>query len=235
MQMRASNELDRLSAAEPALLVDTEPVVDAREEERILEGILASSHPRVTRQGGMTRRRRTAYLLVGAAFAAAAVAVASIGHGHGNPSTSRPSIHHPAPLSGARIALAGYRFRTPAGFKKSASSCAPAPAAGKPTTVLNGFAAAASADDGCVEAAYLIVPSDLTGTVIPVAAKPVDVGTYQGDYVSTDSSGQSALYVELPKAGGSQNLAYLVLLARGLTEDELIAVAVSGLPAAPAS
>lgn len=232
--MRASNELDRLSAAEPALLADTEPVVDAREEGRILEGILASSRPLATHRGRMTRRQRTAYLLLGVALAAAAVAAASIGHGRANPSTSRSSIHHP--LSGARIALAGYRFRTPAGFKKSASSCGSAPAAGKPTTVLNGFAAAASGDGGCVEAAYLIAPSDLTrATVIPAAAKPVDVGTYQGDYVSSDSSGQSALYVDLPKAGGSQNLAYLVLLARGLTEDELIAVAVSGLPGAPAS
>ena len=178
----------------------------------------------------MTLRRRAGLLLVGVALAAAVVAVASIGHG--SPKSTGGPAHHQISLSGARIQLAGYRFRTPAGFKKSTTACASAPsAADKPTTVLNGFAAAASADGGCVEAAYLISPSNLPGVdLIPQDARQVDVGTYQGYYVPPDSSGTSTLYVELSKAAGDWNLAYLVLRGRGLTQDELVAVAVSGLP-----
>jgi hypothetical protein len=228
MQMRASNELSRLSAAAPGI-AQTESLVDAGEEERILERILASS-----RGSAPVRRlpRRLAVLLVGAVLASAAVAAAIETGGHGKQLGSAPAPRHVA-LSGARIQLAGYRFRTPAGFKKSTTACASDPsAAHQPTAVLNGFAAAASADGGCVEAAYLIAPSNLgnQGNLIPSAAKSVDVGTYQGYYVPPDSSGKSTLYVGLPKAGGSQNIVYLVLLARELTEEQLIAVAVSGLP-----
>jgi hypothetical protein len=227
--MHTADELDRLLAAEPALLEQTGSFVDANEQERILEGILASGRRRAAGRSRLTRRRHITFVLVGLALAAGVVAVASIGHG------SRPAAgsHGPqvSPLSGATIHLAGYRFRTPAGFKKSTSACASAlPPAGRPITVLNGFAAAASADGGCVEAAYLIAPRSQPGNLIPSDAKPVDVGTYQGYYVPADSSGQSTLYVGLPKAGGTQNIVYLVLLARGLTEDQLIAVARSGLP-----
>jgi hypothetical protein len=229
--MRTSNELDRLSAAEPALLADTEPLADAGEEERILERILASSRPRAAGRRRMTRRRRAAYVLVGATLAGVVVAAASIGHGHPSSISPPARIHPPLPLSGARIALAGYHFRTPAGFKRSASSCAPAPTAGRPTTVLNGFAAAASTAGGCVEAAYLIAAKDVGGNVIPAAAVPVDVGRYQGYFLAAGGgAGDDTLYVDLPDAGGPRNLAYLVLLGRGLTEQQLIAVAVSGLP-----
>ncbi len=228
--MRTGNELDRLAAAEPAMLGETESLVDPSEQELILERILAAGRPRVARRGGRTRRRRAALVLVGVVLAAAVFAVASIGH------DSRPASVSPGPhrfrLSGATIQLAGYRFRTPAGFKRSTTACASSPsAAGKPTTVLNGFASAASADGGCVEAAYLIAPSTLQGGVIPTDAQPVDVGRYHGYYLAQSVEGRSALYVGLPKAGGTQNTVYLVLLARGLTEDQLIAVAISGLPA----
>jgi hypothetical protein len=230
MQMRTSKELERLSAAEPSLLGQTESFVDASEEERILELILASGRPRAAGRGWKTRRRRTAFLLVGAALAAAVVAVASIGHGNRTASRSRGQHDHLA-LSGATIQLAGYRFKTPAGFKTSTSTCgAPAASPGKPTAVLNGFAAAASADGGCVEAAYLIAPSTQQGGLIPKDAQSVDVGQYQGYYLAQSVDGRSALYVGLPKAGGTQNIVYLVLLARDLTEDQLIAVARSGLP-----
>lgn len=228
--MRTGNELEDLSAAEPPLLAQTESIVDTGEEERILERILASDRPRPAGRSRMTRRRRVAFLLVGAALAVAVVAMASIGNG------SRPAAVSQGPhrfvLSGATIRLAGYRFRTPAGFSPSTTACASSPSSGEPTTVLNGFAAAASADGGCVEAAYLIAPSTSPqGGLIPADAQPVGVGTYQGYYVAQDSSGKSALYVGLPKAGGTQNIVYLVLLARGLTENQLVAVAVSGLPA----
>src|SRR5215472_7999380 len=113
MQMRGSDEIERLSAAEPELLGRTESFVDASEEEQILEGILATSRPRAGGRSRMTRRRRVAFLLVGAALAVAVVAVASIGRGN-RPTTHSSGVHHVA-LSGATIQLAGYRFRTPAG------------------------------------------------------------------------------------------------------------------------
>lgn len=227
--MRAGNELRRLSTAEPALLADTEPLVDAGEEERILGRILASSRTHSTGRGRMTRRRRTAYLVVGVGLAAALVAVASIGHG--KPSTSPPLVHHHPPLSGATFQLAGYHFKTPAGFKASSSSCPGASSGSGPRTVLNGFAAAASADGGCVEATLLVPGSPSAPDATPADAQPVAVGSYQGYFVAQGSSGDT-LYVELPSAAAPHP--YLVLFAQGLTEEQLIAVAVSGLPGSPA-
>jgi hypothetical protein len=216
--MHTGHELERLSAAEPALLGQTESLVDTGEEERILGGILAGSRPRTAGRGRMTRRRRAAFLLVGVALAAAAVALGSIGHG--NPPASRSHGPHRFALSGATIQLTGYRFRTPAGFKRSTTACASSPAdAGK------GFAAAASADGGCVEAFYLISTS---GPAIPPGATPVDVGSYQGYVVSQDGSDKSRLYVVLPGAGKYWQAA--LLFSEGLTEDQLVAVALSGLP-----
>jgi hypothetical protein len=228
--MRTRNDLERLDAAGRPLLADADSLVDAAEQDRILERILVSDRPRVDRPARMTPRRRVAFLLVGVVLAAAVVAVALVGRGN-RPASPSSRGHHQLALTGATIQLSGYRFRTPAGFKSSTSTCgAPATAAGNPRTITNGFAAAASADGGCVEAAYLIAPSTAGGS-IPVDAQPVDVGQYQGYFVPQDSSGGSALYVELPKAGGSSgNHVYLVLLSQGLTEDQLIAVAQSGLP-----
>ncbi len=216
--MRTGNELERLTAAEPALLGQSESFVDPSEEELILERILAADRPRAPRRGRMTRRRRTAFVLVGVALAAAVVAVASIGHG------SRPASVSHGPqrfrLSGATIQLAGYRFRTPAGFKRSTTACASSPSAAG-----NGFAAAASADGGCVEAFYVISTS---GSAIPQGATPVDVGSYQGYVVAQDGADDSALYVVLP--GPGKYWQALLLSAKGLTEAQLVAVAQSGLP-----
>ncbi len=124
--MRTGNELERLTVAEPALLGRTEYLVDASEREQILEAILATDRSSVAGRGRISRSRRTAFVLVGVALAAAAVAVVSVGHG------SRPASVSHGPerfrLSGATIQLAGYRFRTPAGFKHSATACAASPA-----------------------------------------------------------------------------------------------------------
>jgi hypothetical protein len=223
--MRTRNELERLEAAGRPLLVETESLVNADEEERILERILAEDRPRHAGRKRMTRRRRAALLVVGAALAAVVVAVASIGHGTRSANVSKDP--HRFVLSGSPIQLAGYRFKTPAGFKASGDSCVPSSSSVQ--VGANGFAAAASADGGCVEAFYLIASAD-SASPIRESAYPVGVGSYQGYFVPPDSSGRSTLYVELPMAGGDQNHVYLLLLARGLTEDQLVAVAVSGLP-----
>jgi len=225
--MRTHDELERLAAAGQPLLLGADSLVDAAEEDRILQRILGSE-----RQAAVVHRRRRAVLvLAAAAVVAAAIAVVATGalSGASKPGANTGGPHHIA-LTGPRIEVAGYHFRTPAGFTRSSSSCAAASAAGQPTTVLNGFAAAASADGGCVEAAFLI-----RAGAHPNGAVPIDVGQYQGYYVSPDSSGESALYIELPNATGDGQSAYLGLFAQGLREDQLIAVAVSGLPAAPTS
>jgi hypothetical protein len=218
--MRTANELERLTVAEPELLGQTESFVDPGEQERILERILAADRPPDARRGRTTRRRRMAFVLVGVALAAAVVGVASLGHGSAPARDTRgPHVFH---LSGATIQLAGYHFRTPAGFKHSTAACGSSSAGAS-----SGFAAAASADGGCVEAFYAISAS---GSMIPQDASPVDVGSYQGYFVAKDESGKSALYVVLPKAAGKFWWAALLLSSRGLTEDQLVAVALSGLP-----
>jgi hypothetical protein len=226
--MRARNELHRLSAAAPPVLMRTESILATDEEDRILERILGSPRP-VGRTAAPPRR--TALVFVGATIAVAAIA--AVASGVFTRSTSAPRAgggrQHLA-LTGVRIKLAGYHFRTPAGFKKSTSSCASTPTPSRPTSVLNGFAAAASADGGCIEAAYLIADQPLQG---PPDAQPVDVGRYQGYFVSHTTDGKSSLFVDLPDAGGDQYHVSLVLLGQDLTEDQLIAVARSGLPDGP--
>jgi hypothetical protein len=221
--MRTGNELERLTAAEPELLgQEADYLVDASEREQILDRILATDRPRAARRGAMTRHRRVALVLVGVALAAAVASVVTLGHGRRPASLSHGGPHRFA-LSGATIQLAGYHFRTPAGFKRSATACAAAPAdAG------NGFSAAASADGGCVEAFYVI---SSTGSAVPPGATAVSVGAYQGYLVSRDGQDASSLYVVLPGLGKYWQAA--LLDAKGLTADQLVAVAKSGLPASP--
>jgi hypothetical protein len=223
--MPTRNELERLAAAGRPLLVEAEPLVDADEEDRILERIVASS--RAPGRARTPQPRRHALLLAGAALLAAAIAVVSTGLlGRSNPPAPRTHGPHRLALSGARIELSGYKFKTPAGFKASSDSCVAASSSSGPVTVLNGFAAAASADGGCVEA-FLMV-SSVGKSPGSEGAEPVAVGTYQGYFVPEDASGESTLYVQLPKLGDLSD--YLALFAEGLTEQQLIAVAESGLP-----
>jgi hypothetical protein len=71
------------------------------------------------------------------------------------------------------------------------------------------------------------------GAAIPHGADSVSVGAYQGYLVSADGSQQASLYVVLPALGGFVKWQALVLVARGLTKDQLVAVAESGLPQNP--
>jgi hypothetical protein len=178
----------------------------------------------------MRPRLRVAPAVIAAVTLAAAIAIGVIETGHGNPSSTRTGGRRKLALSGARIKLAGYRFKTPSGFTSSSSSCITAPSGSGPKTVLDGFAAAASAEGGCLEAFYLI---STAGSAIPANAVPVDVGAYHGYLVPQDTSQQTTLYVELPAVDDLSN-PYLMLVAQGLTPDELIAVALTGLPSSPA-
>lgn len=213
--MRTRNALTRLAAVAPA-----EPPVDSVEEDRILERILASP-----RNGHRRRFARPVLALVALAVAAAVVAVLST-----RGATKAIAQHDHVALTGARIQMAGYHFRTPAGFTASTGSCV-APSSSGPMTVMNGFAAAASAEGGCIEAFFLIADPGAS-TPANEGAEPVSVGNYQAYYVPADSSGESTLYVQLPTfANGTRQ--FLMLSSEGLTEDQLIAIAQSGLPDTP--
>jgi hypothetical protein len=222
--MRTRNALERLTSAGLPLLAAAESLVDAAEEERILEWIFASSRPAARR----IPSPRLRLALVGVAVVAVAAVVAAIDIGHSAP---RGTGNQHVALNGAKLQLAGYHFRTPAGFTASSTACASAHRTGQPTTMQN-FAAAASADGGCVEAFVMISSS---GSAVPADATPVDVGSYQGYITTDDSSQQLRLYVELPPLGGDFDWQAVVLFSQGLTTDQLIAVAQSGLPATPSA
>lgn len=230
--MRISNALDRLNAAVPALLSETEALVSPGEEERILERILGSSRPNAAPHGSAARRRRFRIAAAVALVVVAAIAsVALADHGNRRSVSARTGPGSQAHPSHATFRLAGYRFRLPAGFKASSRSVCqfwlPVSHGGlqswrtAPMTVLNSFSAAASAAGGCIQALVLAGNS-----VVPPSADRVSVGSYSGFLVSGASSHED-LYVEIPTTQGNR---YLALLAQGLTSDQLVAIARSGLP-----
>lgn len=229
--MRTCDELERLAAASRPLLAEADSLVGAADEERILARVLAFDRAAAATH----RRRRTGLVLVLVGALVAAGIVASLEFGRGSSPSSRPNgHHHQLALSGSRIQLAGYKFRTPAGFKPATKSCISGPVASKPRPSIDGFAAAASADGGCVELVYLVAADWLQAHgLMPDAADAVGVGRYQGYFVPPQTSGkESTLYVNLPGADGKR-VVFLVLLSKGLTEAQLIAVAESGLPTLP--
>lgn len=220
--MRSRNSLTRLAAAAPIVEVRADDV----EEDRILARILASERSGPARRRRVTRR--ATLILVGVAVLVAAAALAMLEIGRGTTQAKGTVPRHHVVLTGPRIELAGFHFRLPAGFKASSDSCVAASSSSGPVTVMNGFAAAASAEGGCVEAFFMVSSPDGRSPA-GNGAQPVDVGTYQGYFVPADASGESTLYVQLPTLyNGSKQ--YLALFSEGLTEAQLIAVAQSGLP-----
>lgn len=212
--MRTRNELERLAAAGQLLLSDAEPLLVAGEEDRILQRIVGSDR----RVFESARRRRLKLALAVVAVVAVAVSLASVELArHGGSEPQRRDG-----LTGPTISLAGYHFRTPAGFHASSSSCGP--------SATDRFSAAASADGGCVEAFFLISSS---GSPVPAGSEPVDVGAYQGHLVSSDDPEQLELYVDLPPLG--DQLQDVVLFGQRLTAGQLVAIAESGLPATPSA
>jgi hypothetical protein len=219
--MRARSSLERLANAGSPLLADADALVDAGEKERILERIMAAERLPV-------RRHRPPVIALVATVVLGVTVAAVVMHRDSAP-LAKPGRHHHIALTGAQIQTAGYHFRTPAGFKKAAvASCAEKGVSGPSGPVTDGFSVAASADGGCVAASVVLSPNPTVTIPIP-AGQPVDVGSFQGYYdarghdVHGDSG--SVLSVELPGAES----AYLVLFTQGLTEDQLIAIAESGL------
>lgn len=210
--MRTRDSLERLANAGRPLLAQGDALVGADEEERILARILASG------RSPAARRRRTGTLVavVAAALVGAAVAALAVGlGGHSTSSTATVGADNHVALTGPRIELAGYHFRTPAGFKDSNTPCT-----GGAT---DRFSAAASADGGCVEAFFMLNTGKYT---IAPDAQPIQVAGRQGFLVTGSDS--LTLYAPLPQLGDYSQ--YLMLVGKGLTADQLVAIAESGLP-----
>jgi hypothetical protein len=191
-------------------------------------------------QARRTRRR------IGAALTSVIVAVAAIAIMLSNLPTSGAPRQAGLPgvgKSGAVLELASYRFDLPRGFAPKDSGCAglsaPPSQAGSgvaihngqvtsPVTVLQSKRAAASAEGGCVELGL-----DAGANVVPTGAASIDVGSYRG-YVVMGSDGTLTLYVTLACSTACQAVTdqshYLVLASEGLTQQQLIAIASSGLP-----
>ncbi|HEY2354071.1 MAG TPA: hypothetical protein VGH79_04130 [Gaiellaceae bacterium] len=228
--MRTRNPIERLANAGRPFLADADALVDDGEREHILKRIVGSE------RSPARRRRRPIVLAVVAAAVIGGALAAALTHGSAAPTPTTGGGRHLA-LTGAGIEAAGFHFKTPAGFTTSGTACAAAlqstPGGSDPTD----FSAAASADGGCVEAYYRIsgglVSCDPTAPPPPPPpGEAVDVGSYQGYYLA-ESYAHATLSVNLPQAGAEP--VYLVLYAHDLTEEQLIAVAQSGLPATPPS
>jgi hypothetical protein len=210
--MRTRNALERLMAAGRPLLAEAELLVNVAEEEWILTQIVASG-----RRPAVRRRRTVALVLVAAAVGGALLA-GVLTRSHAGPTASTRGRNHVA-LTGTRLELDGYHFRTPAGFKASDAPCS-----ADSRDPGDAFETAAAAEGGCVSV-FNVLPG--SGGV-PAPSHPGDelvtVGSYQGLIEDRGSAG-----IELYISGG------LVFLAQGLTEDQLIAIAASGLPDASPS
>ena len=181
--MRTGNELERLTVAEPALLGRTEYLVDASEREQILERILATDRSPAAGRGRISRSRRTAFVLVGVALAAAAVAV-------GLSRSRQPAgerVTRTAAVPAERRDDPARRLPLPDAGRLQALRDA-ACACRSLRTPATRFAAAASADGGCVEA---FVPDRSERTCRPTR-RPQRLSTsarYQGYYVPQDAAG----------------------------------------------
>ena len=218
--MRTRNAIERLAAAGGALLADADSLVDSAEEEQIFSQIVAAG------RSIAPRRRPVALALVAVAILSAGGIVAWAVVSRVVAPAAKTGAGRRIALTGTDIRLAGYHFKTPAGFATSDAPCDPQALADNPTS--NGFASAASADGGCVEALFGMEPVAGEPFPIPPGASPVEVGSYQGSFVD-QGAGRASLYVQLDvTASGGQSL-YLVLLGQDLTEAELVAVAQSGL------
>lgn len=217
-----------------ARLGEAKPLSDeslAAAEASLRTVMAASSPPEPIR----TRRRLRRALAVAATVAAvAAIAAGSLALTGGG--TARPRSNHQAtgthrvatihPAGVQKFQLAGYSLTLPAGYHTVGQNC---PALTLPPDVNVGvrtlgrsrYAATASATGACIEA---IVAAGPLATP-PTGAQPVQVGPYQGYLVTNSDSIE--LYVGLPAAAGEHAL---ILYASGLSPDELVSIAESGLP-----
>jgi hypothetical protein len=198
----------------------------------LAESILVEHGPEplegATRRGVVARvvALAAAVVVIGGGLTFAASRHSPTAHGTIAKSHSRSLL----PLTGPTLRLANYSFKLPSGFVTVDSPCTAVPSSnsGDPIT---GGRAAASADGGCLEAAYAVGP----GTAPPTDAQPVQIGGYQA-FLATTSATSETLYVAIPAATGGGDEYLVVLTAVDLSASQLIAIATtafSGFPISP--
>jgi hypothetical protein len=189
----------------------------AEQTARIPDGRAAALAARVQ------ARRRTAAHRAVAAGAAVVTAVLVVGGGvvvvAERDVDARPAIARSLTTAGAaaHLRLAGYEFALPETFAAVNDNCLHA-LAGPFIPIQSTGVFAASPAGGCIGAA--LVPS----SGVPSNATAVVVGSRNG-LVSTDN-GTVRLFVPVP----APDQRYLVLVGTGVTESQLIKMAVDGLP-----
>jgi|SRR5579871_6516701 len=217
------DELETLERFEAGVAAADE-VATSVARERLRAAIAAEVADRRRTRG----RRRGAAYAVGVAAAIALVVVLAVPSG--------PGAHAPSTgKRGAVLELASLHFSLPSGFVPRDTACATPPSASlppdgnqavhqvgaNPETVLQAMRSAASADGGCLE-----VELAAGGDVVPAGATEIAVGGYTG-YLSTAANGDLTLVVAIPATDGTD---YLVLASEGLTQQQLVEIAASGLP-----
>lgn len=213
------------------------PEVSERAMQTLRAAMLAAEAPDALsinasgRLGRVRHPRRLVAAVVGCAAALVAVlgALALSPGGEGLPPTTPSQASRPPAtrsIPGQTLRLASYTFQLPAGYTSVASDCTALPTSLGPTIPVDlgagsPTAAAASADGGCIEAVLVGQQAPM-----PSGAEAVEVGPYSGFVLTSPSSGVD-LYVEIPAFRGHHDL---VLAAEGLTADQVVSIAKSGLP-----
>jgi hypothetical protein len=227
------DELDLISRLGEVDTLCDEAIAGA--EMTLRKAIFASEPEKTVVAKHMRRPRRPRRYLIGIAGVAASAiivvgALAFVGGGRSAPTHAvlghGPVATHPTTGSGrdarATIRLASYSFNLPSGYRPVHNSCGVSWLSQRPRMSYVGATSFAHSTNGGCVAAFLAA-----GVVAqrPAASRPVRVGQYQG-FVVSGSGSAVVLYVEIPAAGTDHAL---VLIANGLTADQVIAIAASGL------
>jgi hypothetical protein len=246
--MRSRRALARLAAARPAVLSQTDGIVDSDEEDRILRRIIAADPGTSTPRAlpGRVATRHRARRLTGAVAAAVTIGLAAYGVFAlvriALPGPHRRVATATTPKStGPTLRLAGYRFKLPADFATSRTPCAPAPkrfGALIPEGRNAAFSSAVSAGGRCIEAYLIAEPArpaseDLRATD-NLAFPLVLYGSVWPDsgYVAARDPSEVALSLNFRAKSGDNEV---IFVAHGLSASEVLAIARTGLPAARGS
>jgi len=242
--MRSRRALARLAAARPAVLSQTDSIVDSDEEDRILRRIIASD-PGTSRPTALPARvatRHRASRLTGAVAVAVVIGLAAYGV-FALVRTALPGPRHrvataATPKSnGPTLRLAGYRFKLPADFTTVRTPCAPVPkgrGALTPEERDGTFSSAVSAGSRCIEAYLLAEPA---GTSYGMIRTDENMGFqvalngvvwFDPGYLAARDPSDVALSISFRSKSHNRDV---VFFARGLSASEVLAIARTGLPA----
>lgn len=196
-------------------------------------------HPRGPRRKLISGLAAAAVVIVGTGTAVLTTGGAS-NRVHQPTQYASPSTSATVPLTGGAIRLADTTISLPAGFQPVDIACSPIPSGLGPSIQFFDsppFAAAASSDGGCFEAllaSHASIPSDTDS---------VNFGQYQGSVITDESTGVTTLYVTVPADhffahletvnGEPISTIDVVLMAKGLSADEVESIAEAGIPTAP--